>query len=223
MRPRWPILPILCLVLLLVTPASTLAGDFRLLNAGVRGGVDGYNVFGGDEDEHFEQYDLFATASLPWSKYWESGWGFSTRLMGTTGALFSAGDGAFVGTIAPLLAFGPKDSVLALDAGVGAALMTRYKFGEQNFGGAFQVVLTFGLRVPVYRGFGIGYRLAHMSDAKIYPNATGVDMHMLELTYTFSQPTPDDRPPELTPTLDRASRTCAPGPAARAPARCASR
>jgi hypothetical protein len=186
MRPQWQIL---CLVLLLVTPASILADDFRLLNAGVRGGADGFNVFGGDEDEHFEQYDLFATASLPWSKYWESGWGFSSRLMGTAGALFAAGDGAFVGTIVPLLAFGPKNGVFALDAGVGAALMTRYKFGKQNFGGAFQVALTFGLRVPVYRGFGIGYRLAHMSDAEIYPDGTGVDMHMLELSYTFAEPT----------------------------------
>ena len=66
MRPQSPIL---CLVLLLVTPASTLAGDFRPLNAGIRGGKDGFNVFGGDEDEHFQQYDLFATASLSWSTY----------------------------------------------------------------------------------------------------------------------------------------------------------
>ncbi len=182
MRLHWPIL---CLVLLLAAPASTLADDFQLLNAGVRGGVDGFNVFGGDEDEHFEQYDLFATASLPWSTYWESGWGFSTRLMGTTGVLTGASESGFVGTIVPLLAFGPKDSILALDFGVGAALLTRYKYGEQNFGGAFQVAVTFGLRVPVYRGFGVGYRLAHMSDAKIYPNGTGVDMHMLELSYTF--------------------------------------
>ena len=181
MRPQWPIL---CLVLLLVAPASTLASDFRLLNAGIRGGVDGFDVFGGDEDEHFQQYDLFATASLPWSKYW-SGWGFSSRLMGTTGVLIGGGDAGFVGTIVPLLAFGPKDSILALEGGVGAALVAPYKFGEQTFGGAFQFALTFGLRVPVYRGFGIGYRLSHMSDSGIYGEGTGVDIHMLELTYSF--------------------------------------
>jgi hypothetical protein len=184
MRPQWPIL---CLVLFLVA-ASTLASDFRLLNAGVRGGVDGFDVFGKDEDEHFQQYDLFATASLPLSKYW-SGWGFSSRLMGTTGVLIGAGEAGFVGTIVPLLAFGPKDSVLALDGGVGAALLAPYKFGEQTFGGAFQFALTFGLRVPVYRAFGIGYRLSHMSDAGIYGEGTGVDIHMLELTYNFPEPT----------------------------------
>jgi hypothetical protein len=42
-------------------------------------------------------------------------------------------------------------------------------------------VLTFGLRVPVYRAFGIGYRMAHMSDANIYGgHTTGADIHMLE-------------------------------------------
>jgi hypothetical protein len=105
--------------------------------------------------------------------------------MGTAGAIIGAGEAGFVGTIVPLLAFGPKDSILALDAGVGAAVLTRHKFGEQNLGGAFQVVLTFGFRVPVYRALGIGYRMAHMSDAKIYGEGTGVDVHMLELTWNF--------------------------------------
>src|SRR5688572_11772440 len=183
MRPLWPIL---CLLLLLAIPASTLADDFRLLNVGVRGGASGLSVLGGSEEEHFQQYDLFGTASLPWSRYGESGWGFSSRVMGTAGALIGAGEEGFVGTIVPLLAFGPKDSILALDAGVGAALITRHKFGEQDFGGAFQVVLTFGLRVPVYRAFGIGYRMTHMSDATIYGgHSRGADIHMLELTYNF--------------------------------------
>jgi hypothetical protein len=180
----------LCLALLLVTPASTLAGDVRLLNAGVRGGASGLEVLGGSEEEDFQQYDLFATASLPWSRYGESGWGFSTRVMGTAGALIGAGEEGFVGAIVPMLAFGPKDSVLALDVGVGAAGITRHKYGEQNFGGPFEVVLTFGLRVPVYRGFGIGYRMSHLSDAGIYGRHTrGADIHMLELIYNFAEPT----------------------------------
>jgi len=178
--------PILCLVLLLVAPASTLAGDFRLLNVGARGGTTGLEVLGGNSREYFEQYDLFATASLPWSTYWDCGWGFSSRLMGTAGVFTGAGKTAFVGAIVPLLAFGPKDSILALDAGMGAAGITRHKFGDQDLGGPFEVVLTFGLRVPVYRAFGIGYRMTHMSDAGIYGGHTrGADLHMLELTYNF--------------------------------------
>jgi hypothetical protein len=183
MRPQWPIL---CLVLLLATPASTLADEVRLLNVGGRGGANGLEVLGGNSREYFEQYDLFATASLPWSRYWESGWGFSTRVMGTAGVFTGASKTAFVGAIVPLLAFGPKDGILALDAGMGAAGITRHKFDEQDLGGPFEVVLTFGLRVPVYGGVGIGYRMSHMSDAAIYgEDSKGADIHMLELTYNF--------------------------------------
>jgi hypothetical protein len=186
--------PILCLALLLIIPASTLADEFRLLNVGVRGGATGLPILGKGEQEDFQQYDLFATASLPWSRYRESGrqWGLSSRLMGTAGSLLGAGDEGFVGSIVPLLAVGPKDSILALDAGVGAALMSRYKFGEQNFGGAFQIVLTLGLRVPVYRALGVGYRFSHLSDATLYgAHSRGADLHMLELTYTFREPALD--------------------------------
>jgi hypothetical protein len=60
---RWAML---CLALCLLIPAAGHANEFRLLNVGIRGGVDGPNVFGGDEIEHFQQYDIFATAALPW-------------------------------------------------------------------------------------------------------------------------------------------------------------
>ena len=161
------------------------ADEFRLLNVGIRGGVDGPNVFGGDEKESFQQYDIFATAALPWNWYSRSGWDVAPRLMGTAGALIGAGEAGFVGSLVPLVAVGPRDSALALDLGVGAAVLTRHKFGVQNFGGAFQIVITFGLRVPVYRGFGVGYRMQHLSDAKIYGEGTGADLHMLELSWTF--------------------------------------
>jgi hypothetical protein len=179
---RWAML---CLALCLLIPAAGHANEFRLLNVGIRGGVDGPNVFGGDEIEHFQQYDIFATAALPWGWYTESGWGLSPRLMGTAGVLIGAGEAGFVGAIVPLMAFGPRDSALSLDAGIGAAVLTRNKYGEQNFGGAFQIVVTFGFRVPVYRALGIGYRMQHLSDAEIYGEGRGADLHMLELTYSF--------------------------------------
>ena len=80
----------ICVCVLLVAPAPSDADDLRLLNVGVRGGTAGPNVIGGDEDERFEQYDVFATATLPWSWYRQSGWGLSSRLMATAGALAGA-------------------------------------------------------------------------------------------------------------------------------------
>jgi hypothetical protein len=176
----------LSLGVLLGIPAPGDADELRLLNAGIRGGAAGPNVFGGDEDERFEQYDVFLTASLPWSWYHRSGWGLSTRLMATTGFLEAAGHAGLIGTVVPLLAIGPRGSSLSLDGGVGAAVLARDVFGDQDFGGPLQVVLTFGFRFPVYRGATVGYRMQHISDARIYGDAgNGADLHMLELTYSF--------------------------------------
>lgn len=183
MRTSWAAI---CLGVLLVTPAPSDADHLRLLNVGVRGGTAGPNVFGGDEDERFQQYDVFGTATLPWSWYHGSGWGVSSRLMATAGALVGAGEAGFVGSVVPLVALGPRGSQLSLDAGVGAAVLSRDVFGAQDFGGPFQIVLTFGLRVPVHRALAVGYRMQHISDARIYGDAgNGADLHMLELTYSF--------------------------------------
>jgi hypothetical protein len=143
-------------------------------------------VFGGDEDERFQQYDVFATASLPWSWYHESGLGVSSRLMATGGLLVGAGAAGFIATVVPLLALGPRESQLSLDAGVGAAVLSRDVFGTQDSGGPFQIALTFGFRVPVYRALAVGYRMQHVSDARIYGDkGNGADLHMLEVTYSF--------------------------------------
>jgi hypothetical protein len=175
-----------CVGVLLAIPAASDADDPRLLNVGVRGGAAGPNVFGGDEDERFQQYDVFATATLPFGWYHESGWGLGWRLMATAGVLAGAGEEGFVGSVVPLLSFGRREGQLSLDGGVGAALLGRDEFGEQDFGGAFQIVLTFGLRVPVYRRLAVGYRMQHLSDAGIHgEEGNGADLHMLELTYSF--------------------------------------
>jgi Lipid A 3-O-deacylase (PagL) len=183
MRAWWAML---CLGLHLLTPSLTHAADVRLMNVGVRGGFTGQKVFGDEEIESFQQYDITATLGLPWSWYSESGWGVGTRLLVSAGALTGAGDTGFVGTLVPLIAIGPKDSQFSLDLGAGGALLSRYEFGNQDFGGPFQVVLTFGLRVPVYRGIVMGYRVQHLSDATLYGSKTrGADLHMFELIYSL--------------------------------------
>jgi Lipid A 3-O-deacylase (PagL) len=185
MRVCWAVL-CLGLGLGLLTPAPSYADELRWLSIALRGGVTGPPVLGGEAAETFQQYDIAATLGLPWSWYSESGWGVGTRLLVSAGALTGAGDTGFVGTLVPLIAIGPQNSLFSLDLGVGGALLSRYEFGNQDFGGPFQVVLTFGLRVPVYRGIVIGYRVQHLSDATLYGSKTrGADLHMLELLYSL--------------------------------------
>ena len=162
--------------------------DVRWLSVGIRGGASimGHSVLGRSEDETFQQYDVIGTLGLPWSFYTESGWGVRTQVMTSLGALTGGGETAFLSTLVPGLAFGPRDSLLQADIGVGASLMSRHQFGVQNMGGPFHVVFSVGFRIPVYDGVGVGYRFHHMSDANLYgPGVKGVDTHLIEMTYSF--------------------------------------
>src|SRR5262245_2457205 len=97
----------LCLILVLglVPPLPSYADEVRLQSIGVRGGTNGLRVLGGDEPESIQQYDAVVTLGLPWSLYSESGWGLSTKLMTSVGALTGAGDTGFLATFVPAIAF----------------------------------------------------------------------------------------------------------------------
>jgi hypothetical protein len=184
------VLTVLSLGLLLggLSPLPGHADDVRWLSIGLRGGASimGHAILGRSEDETFQQYEVVGAVGLPWSLYTASGWGVSTRVIGSLGALTGGGDTAFLTTLVPVLAFGPRDSLLSADLGVGGSLMSRHEFGVQNMGGPFHVVFTSGFRIPIYEGVGVGYRFHHMSDANLYgPGVKGVDTHMLEMTYSF--------------------------------------
>ncbi len=158
----------------------------NLLNISIRGRFSGLDVLGGTATEEFQEYDAAAQFRLPWGWYSQSGWGGELRLMASAGVLYGAGETALAVSLIPLLAFGSKDGRFSLDMGAGPALLSRYRFGDQDYGGYFQFALTAGFSVPVFRGFGVGYRFLHYSDAALYGHhTTGADFHMLELHYRF--------------------------------------
>jgi hypothetical protein len=177
---------LLGLGLCLLTASPSCADALRLTSVGIRGGVTGWTVIGADEIEQFQRYDVLATVALPWIWYSETAWGLDTALMASAGALLGGGEAGFIGTLTPVLALRSRDQRFSVDAGIGGALLTRHKFGDQQWGGPFQLVLTGGFRIPIYRALGIGYRYQHLSDADLYGNPSrGADFHMLELTYRF--------------------------------------
>jgi len=158
----------------------------KLLNISFRGRFSGLDVLGGTATEEFQEFDAAAQFRLPWGWYSQSGWGGGLRLMASGGVLYGAGETALAVSLIPLLAFGSKDGKFSLDMGAGPALLSRHRFGEQDYGGYFQFALTAGLSVPVFRGFGVGYRFLHYSDAALYGHdTTGADFHMLEIHYRF--------------------------------------
>jgi hypothetical protein len=157
-----------------------------LLSVSIRASFSNLDVIGDVVPEEFREYDVAATFRLPWAWYSQSGWGAGIRLMTSAGALYGAGETALVVSLIPLVALGSQDGRFTLDLGAGGALLSRYHFGTQDYGGYFQFALTAGVGVPLFERLGAGYRYLHYSDAGINgPHTTGADLHMLELIYRF--------------------------------------
>lgn len=174
------------MLMIIPVPALGLADGISLMSVGVRYAISGNSPIGEQTQEDYQQYDVAATFRMPWTWYYSSGWGFSTRLIASGGVLKGASGQAFITTLVPVVAFGRKDERISIDMGGGGALMSSYKFGMQNFGGPFQFVWTFGLNFKVYGPVGLGYHFQHYSDATIYgSDSRGVDLHMFELAYRF--------------------------------------
>jgi hypothetical protein len=175
-------------VLCAVVPSPGWARDLELLNAGIRARVGEKRVLGEEAPESFREYDVTATFRLPWETYSRSGWGWGlgTRLLTGVGVLRGADKTALVVSAIPILAAGSEDGRFTADLGAGLALLSKYHFAQQDFGGHLQFALTFGVGVPLYQRVGVGYRFLHYSDGGIYGHDTiGVDFHMVELTYRF--------------------------------------
>jgi Lipid A 3-O-deacylase (PagL) len=175
------------LTAIVLTSSSNVSAQLRLETLAVRGGFSGNSVIGEEQQTDFNQVDLALTARLPWEWNVGAGWIIKTRLLTSAGVLRGSDETNGVFTLVPLdVIFGRKDGLISIDMGVGGALLTDYKFGNQNFGGPFQFVWTWGATSRFAGPFGAGYHFQHYSDATIYGSESrGVDLHLFEIIYWF--------------------------------------
>jgi hypothetical protein len=174
-----------CLVCVL-TAAASRGFDVDLVGVGVRARVSSDDVLGKEQLEPFKEYDVWATFRLPWQAHGSSSWGVGMRLLTSAGYLDGGGSGALVVSVVPLLALGTRDGRFTVDFGAGIAVLSQHRFAQQDFGGPVQGALTFGVAIPIYKQFGVGYRFMHYSDWGAYgPDTIGADLHTIELIYRF--------------------------------------
>jgi len=165
-------------------PAPVQAVELEPQSLTLRARLSEQTVLGEEAPEDFKEYDLAANFKLPWPIYSGSSWGVGTRLMASTGLLRGSGKTALVVSLIPELTLESNDGRFVLDVGAGAALMSRHRFGTQDYGGPFQFALTAGFNLPLYKQWGVGYRFLHYSDAGVNgPDTTGADFHMIEFSY----------------------------------------
>ena len=147
---------------------------------GFRAGIDD-----GRNDEDFEQYEGFVLYDLPWSWSFAPDWTLGTYLELNAGILDGGGDTAFIGSIGPGLNLKAFDNRLAIWGGINPTFISEDTFGDEDFGGSFQFTSHIGISFRPIQPLSIGYRFQHMSNAGIYSENPGLNLHMLELAYYF--------------------------------------
>jgi len=108
-----------------------------------------------------------------------------TRLTAMAGVLEGGGDTGLLGTLGLELVIGLGDSPFEVRTGGGATLMSRYKYGDEGLGGAFQFTSYVGLEYCFLETFSGFVRTQHMSNAGIYSENPAVNMVMIGLRYRF--------------------------------------
>ena len=155
------------------------AEDGRWDNVGLRAG------FGDSRNsESFEQYEAYATFSLPWRWVTESQWTFGSFLTVNVGVITCEGE-AFVGSIGPGVYLMTPHKRFVLSAGIYPTYLSDATFGTEDFGGSFQFTSVVGVNYNFLRHMTIGYRFHHMSNAGISDENPGLNMHMIELGFRF--------------------------------------
>ena len=158
----------------------------RFHSVSIRGTFSSADVIGKKAAEDFSNYDVSASFKFPWAWEAESGWEADTRLMTSLGAIQGGEQTALTVSLIPQVAVQLRgwERWFALDIGAGGAVLSRSRFGDQDFGGHWQFAATGGLSIPLFKQLKLGYRYLHYSDAGLIgPDTTGADLHMLELIY----------------------------------------
>ncbi len=176
-----------CVFLSVCLASPTWGEEFEWTSVGLRGAMNFKDAgLPPGEKVDFEQFDVVGTLGFPGS--WDVPWDWRARyqLTTTAGALRGDGDTGFISTMIGGIALTKNRWRTSFDFGLGGALLSKWKFGRQNVGGPFQFIAHGGLLFHLSGNFVAGYRFHHMSDGTIYGNNRGVDLHMLELRYSFS-------------------------------------
>lgn len=169
---------LLIVVLLLLLPATcwSLATTMEF---GVRGGVDDASL-----KEHYSAVEVYCLRNLPWQKEIAPGVRVYTRL--DLGAAYLDGDAKDGGWISAGgdIVFSLLDGAFELEAGWRPAWLLEHEYGHDNFGGGFQFISHAGATVNMGRTT-VNYRFQHISNAGLYDENPGLQMHMLGLGVRF--------------------------------------
>ena len=172
---------LLAIFCVLTVPVTTLAETTPAMEIGLRGGFDSNSS---NADEHYDAVELYFFRGLPWGARLIGNTTLSTRFdLGATYLEGGDDEGAMLAAGVDLV-LGFWDDSLELEAGFRPTWMFDHEYGEDDFGGGMQFSSHAGLTVNWHRA-ALSYRYQHTSNAGIYDENPGLDLHMVGLGYRF--------------------------------------
>ena len=172
---------LLAIICALTVPVTTNAETTPAMEIGLRGGFD---VGRSNIDENYDAVELYFFRGPPWGARLIGNTTLSTRFdLGATYLEGGDDEGAMLAAGIDLV-LGLWHNRVELEVGFRPTWMFDHEYGDDDFGGGMQFSSHAGLAVNWHRVV-LSYRIHHTSNAGIYDENPGLDLHMFGLGYRF--------------------------------------
>jgi hypothetical protein len=164
---------------LLLSSVAGYAGDKTVFELGARGGVNDNRNY-----EDFTAGEIYLLKDLPWQMPLTQSAILRTRLDAGVTFLEAAGEHSVMLAIGGDLFVPMLDDRLEFEVGLRPAFLHDYKIGEDDFGGNLQFTSHAGMTLR-WQQVSLSYRIQHTSNASIYEQNKGLNLHLVGLGGRF--------------------------------------
>ncbi|HUP65545.1 MAG TPA: acyloxyacyl hydrolase [Thermoanaerobaculia bacterium] len=166
------------LLLVALFPHHLTAQSLPSMEAGARTGY--IKTTSGE----FTQSEAFAQQPLPYRCTLPRNWIAQSGIEMSAGVLMHEGEEMLVVAAGPVVSFTRPGAHWFIEVGSRPTLISERSMGARDFGGPFQFTSHFSIGV-IWRQLEIGYRIQHISNARIYSDNDGINMNMLNIGWRF--------------------------------------
>lgn len=174
---------LLCFALSGLLPSPARAAPPGWEAVGLRAGADltdGHNGRAGA----FQLYQGYANYRL-WRREYAQRLALSVRLDGAAGVLRRDGKAGALGSLGPTVSLATLRDRLSLEGGVSPAGISIHDYRARDLGGPFQFLLHAGIALLPCRHLELRYQFQHLSNAEIYRQNPGLNLHVVDLGFRF--------------------------------------
>ena len=150
------------------------------ITLGIRGSIGASRL-----DQSFQVVETFGTYPLPWKWELASNVVLGMFLEASLGVIHGGGDSGAIAMFGSGLDLELLDGKLEFNLGANLTGMTRREYGYVDLGSHFAIASHAGLNFQIHRHLILGYRFQHISNAGFSSRNTGLNLHMVEVSYRF--------------------------------------